>query len=142
MPDILHRVGIDAKPEKVFAALATLEGVRGWWVSTAEGNAGKGGTIDFGFCKMQVAAAEPGKLVHWRCTGGPEEWVGTEVTFNLEWKEDQTFVLFKHANWKQPVEFMHHCSTKWATFLISLMELVERGSGRPSPYDFKIHLGD
>jgi uncharacterized protein YndB with AHSA1/START domain len=116
MPDILHRVGIDAKPEQVFAALATLDGVRGWWVSTADGNTGKGGTIDFGFCKMQVVAAEPGKLVHWRCTSGPDEWVGTEVTFKLDWKDEQTFVLFKHANWKEPVEFMHHCSTKWATF--------------------------
>ena len=33
MPDILHRVGIDATPEKVFNALATIEGLRGWWSS-------------------------------------------------------------------------------------------------------------
>jgi uncharacterized protein YndB with AHSA1/START domain len=142
MVDILHRIGIDAEPADVFAALATTAGVRGWWVSTATGDAGKGGTIDFGFCEMAVVAAEPGKLVHWRCTRGPDEWVGTEVTFRLERKLDQTFVLFKHANWKEPVEFMHHCSTKWATFLLSLMELVERGSGRPAPHDTKIHVGD
>jgi hypothetical protein len=37
---------------------------------------------------------------------------------------------------------MHHCSTKWASFLFGLMELVERGSGRPVPHDFKIHVGD
>jgi hypothetical protein len=80
--------------------------------------------------------------VHWKCTGGPPEWVGTEVTFALEWKRDQTFVMFKHAGWKEPVEFMHHCSTKWAVFLMSLVELVERGSGRPAPHDLKIHVGD
>jgi uncharacterized protein YndB with AHSA1/START domain len=73
MPDILHRVGIDAKPANVFAALTTINGVRGWWVSTASGDAGKGGTIDFGFCDMQVIDAEPDKLVHWRCTRGPDE---------------------------------------------------------------------
>jgi uncharacterized protein YndB with AHSA1/START domain len=99
MPDIVHRVGIDAKAEEVFAALTTLDGLRGWWVSTAKGKAGSGGTIDFGFCKMKVVAAQPGKLVHWRCT-------------------------------------------QWATFLLSLMELVERGSGRPAPHDLKIHVGD
>jgi uncharacterized protein YndB with AHSA1/START domain len=142
MPDILHRVGIDAEPAKVFAALATLDGLRGWLISTATGNAAHGGVIDFGFCEMTVLAAEPGKVVRWRCTRGPDEWVGTEVTFQLEWKLDQTFVLFKHAGWKEPVEFMHHCSTKWATFLLSLMERLERGSGRPAPYDFKIHVGD
>jgi uncharacterized protein YndB with AHSA1/START domain len=142
MPDILHRVGIDAKPGRVFAALTTIEGLRGWWQSKATGNAAAGGLINFGFCDMQVLAAAPDTLVSWRCTRGPQEWLGTEVSFHLEWKEGQTFVLFKHAGWKEPVEFMHHCSTKWATFLLSLMEMVERGSGRPAPYDFKIHVGD
>jgi uncharacterized protein YndB with AHSA1/START domain len=142
MPDILRRVGIDAKPEKVFAALTTLEGLRDWWVSTATGNAAKRGLINFGFCDMQVIATEPNELVHWRCTRGPDEWLNTEITFRLDWKEDQTFVLFRHANWKEPVEFMHHCSTKWATFLLSLRDSVERSGGHPVPRDLKIHVGD
>jgi hypothetical protein len=53
-----------------------------------------------------------------------------------------TFVLFKHANWMEPVEFMHHCSTKWATFLLSLRDFIERSAGRPVPNDLKIHVGD
>ncbi len=142
MVDILHRVGIDAKPEQVFAALATVDGLADWWTTETKGTPSKGGTIDFGFCQMQVVASDPGRLVHWKCTGGPPEWVGTEVTFALEWKMDQTFVMFKHGGWKEPVEFMHHCSTKWAVFLMSLVELVERGSGRPAPHDLKIHVGD
>ena len=39
MPDILHRVGIDAKPDKVFAALTTIRGLGDWWVSDTKGNA-------------------------------------------------------------------------------------------------------
>jgi hypothetical protein len=27
---------------------------------------------------------------------------------------------------------------KWATFMLSLKQLVETGTGRPSPVDFKI----
>jgi hypothetical protein len=76
------------------------------------------------------------------CLEGPQEWVYTEVTFRLEWKEGQTFVVFAHTDWKEPVEFMHHCSTKWATFLLSLREFVERGAGHPAPRDVKIHVGD
>jgi hypothetical protein len=64
---------------------------------------------------------------------GPDKWLGTEVIFRLVWKEDQTFVIFKHANWKEPVEFMHHCTTKWATFLLSLRDWLERTEGRPTP---------
>jgi hypothetical protein len=37
---------------------------------------------------------------------------------------------------------MHHCSTKWAVFLLSLMNWLERGEGRPVPYDVKIHYKD
>jgi uncharacterized protein YndB with AHSA1/START domain len=50
MPDILHRVGVNAKPLRVYSALATLEGLRAWWVSATTGNASKGGLINFGFC--------------------------------------------------------------------------------------------
>lgn len=142
MVDILHRVGINSKPEQVFAAIATIEGLADWWTTETKGNPSKGGTIDFGFCQMQVVASDPGKLVHWTCTGGPPEWVGTEVTFALQWKNEQTFVMFKHAGWKEPVEFMHHCSTKWAVFLMSLKNWIEREEGRPHPYDVKIHPHD
>jgi len=36
------------------------------------------------------------------------------------------------------VEFMGHCSTKWATFLLSLRDLVETGQGKPAPHDLRI----
>ena len=140
MVDILHRVGIAATPEKVFNALTTMEGVRAWWCSTATGGAAKNEVTNYGFCDMEVLDAEPAQLVRWRCTGGPSEWLNTEVTFRLEWKDNQTFVMFWHANWKEPVEFMHHCSTKWATFLLSLRDFVENGAGRPLPHDLRIEV--
>jgi hypothetical protein len=37
---------------------------------------------------------------------------------------------------------MHHCSTKWATFLLSLRDLLETGRAHPTPNDIKIHVGD
>jgi hypothetical protein len=36
---------------------------------------------------------------------------------------------------------MHHCSTKWATFLLSLKQLLETGKGRPAPDEVKIYVG-
>jgi hypothetical protein len=37
--------------------------------------------------------------------------MNTEITFQLAYKQDQTFVIFTHANWKKPVEFkpLQHC---------------------------------
>jgi uncharacterized protein YndB with AHSA1/START domain len=138
MPDILHRVGAAAPPQRVYQALTTLEGLRGWWIADTQGDPRPGGTIDFGFTDMQVVESAPDRRVRWRCTRGPQEWVGTEVTFDLSPKEGQTFVVFKHSGWKEPVEFMHHCSTKWAIFLMSLKSLIETGTGNPDPDDVKI----
>jgi uncharacterized protein YndB with AHSA1/START domain len=142
MPDILHRVGIKTTPEKVFEALSTVEGLSHWWIRDTAGDAKQGGVILFGFSDMKVTELTPNKLVKWKCVRGPKEWVDTDLTFQLVPKDDQIFVLFTHANWKEPVEFMHHCSTKWATFLLSLKDWLERAEGRPAPYDVKIHAGD
>jgi uncharacterized protein YndB with AHSA1/START domain len=146
MPDILHRVGIQATPDKVFEAISTTEGLSHWWILRTTGDSKPGGVIHFapegGGFDMKVVEMNPKKVVKWKCVGGPDEWIGTDLTFALESKEGQTFVIFTHAGWKKPVEFMHHCSTKWATFLLSLKNWIERGEGRPHPYDMKIHVGD
>ena len=107
-----------------------------------------GETIDFEFftldeeriggMTMQVTSLDPDKQVHWRCTAGPEEWIGTDIVFKLEQQDDYTIVHFGHRNWREAVEFTEHCSMKWAIFLLSLKELVETGKGRPSPNDIKI----
>jgi len=60
------------------------------------------------------------------------------VGFDLKQEDDYTIVLFKHEGWREPVEFMSHCSTKWATFLMSLKQLVETGTGAPHPQDVRI----
>ena len=142
MVDILHRVGIDTRPDRVFEALTTIKGIQDWWIGTASGSAARGDSFTFGPNEMLVLDAEPAKLVRWRCTRGPEEWLNTEVSFRLAWKQDQTFVLFKHADWREPVEFMHHCSTRWAIFLLSLRDLIEKGNGRPTPNDIKSYVNE
>jgi hypothetical protein len=142
MPDILHRVGIKHTPEKVYEALSTIEGLCHWWIVDTTGDTQQGGIINFGFCDMNVIESDPNERVTWKCVRGPKDWIDTEVSFQMKYKDDQTFVIFKHANWKEPVEFMNHCSTKWAVFLLSLRDWLERSEGRPSPYDMKIHVGD
>jgi uncharacterized protein YndB with AHSA1/START domain len=137
MPDILHRIGVAAEQMRVFEALTTVEGIRNWWAEDTHGDAVEGGAFQFRRNRLQVIHADP-SLVTWRYSGPVEEWVGTEISFRLEWRDGQTFVLFKHTDWREPVEFMHHCSTKWATFLLSLRDYVEHGEGRPEPRDTKI----
>ncbi len=87
---------------------------------------------------MDVQELGDNKDVRWHCVEGPEEWVGTEITFQLSEQDGQTIVLFGHRNWREAVEATAHCSMKWVIFLLSLREYVETGKGKPSPYDLKI----
>ena len=88
--------------------------------------------------RHEVLELDPDKRVLWQVVDGPQEWIGTTVSFDLRQEGDWTIILFKHQGWKEPVEFMHHCSTKWGVFLISLKSLLETGKGAPAPNDIKL----
>jgi uncharacterized protein YndB with AHSA1/START domain len=140
MTDIIHRIGIAAEPMRVFEALTTVKGISAWWSSDTHGEASEGGAFQFRSHRFPVLHADP-SLVKWSYSGPVEDWVGTEIVFRLEWRDGQTFVMFGHNGWREANEMMGHCSTKWATFLLSLKDLVEKGEGRPSPHDTKIEVG-
>jgi uncharacterized protein YndB with AHSA1/START domain len=143
MADIRHRVEINAAPSEVYAALATPEGVATWWTQDAKGDASEGGEIEFWFggerpaAVMQLVELRPPRRVVWQCEQGPEEWVGTTQTFDVREHDGKSVVMFTHADWSEPVEFMHHCSTRWGYFLLSLKHQVEQGAGTPWPNDEK-----
>jgi uncharacterized protein YndB with AHSA1/START domain len=143
MVDILHRVGVKSpSPEKVYDTLTTIDGLAGWWTEDTKGDAEVGGVVAFRFPRggfdMEVVEQQPSEHVKWKVVDGPEEWVGTTIDWQLRQDGDYTVVLFKHQGWKEPVEFMHHCSTKWGSYLMSMKSLVETGSGAPAPNDVHI----
>ncbi|HEU4947206.1 MAG TPA: SRPBCC domain-containing protein [Kribbella sp.] len=142
MVDILHKVGVRSSLDDAYAALATREGLSGWWADNTQGDSEVGGVLQFRFdaggIDMKVLELRPAESVLWQVVDGPEEWIGTTVSWELKKDGDYTTVLFKHQGWKEPVEFMHHCSTKWAVFLMSLKSLLETGTGAPDPRDVKI----
>ena len=144
MPDILHRVAIKSPSAAAsYDALASTAGLAGWWTEETSGDSAVGGQIRFtfgekGFFVMKVLELVPGARVLWEVVDGPSEWIGTRIRFRLDQQDDYTVVLFGHEGWAEPNEFMHHCSTKWATFLMSLKSLVETGKGTPAPNDIKI----
>lgn len=144
MVDVLHRIGAKVSTDTLYKALTTIEGLSGWWTTETEGETRIGGVIHFrfgalGFFKMKVLELRPASRVVWEVVDGPEEWIGTRVIFDLKQEDEFAIVLFKHTGWREPSEGMHHCSTKWAVFLMSLKSLVETGKGAPAPGDVKIN---
>lgn len=144
MASIRHRVGTSAPQARVYEALTTREGLSGWWTRKVEGDPNLGGTLRFFFgspepgAVMEVVNLAPTHHVEWRCVQGPEEWVGTHLTFDLKPSDGETVLLFTHADWREPVEFMYHCSTKWGYFLLGLKAWLDGGEATPYPNELKI----
>src|SRR5262245_8409 len=101
MFDILHGVGIKSPPADVYNALATRDGLAGWWTNDTQGDTRVGGVIHFrfgdrGFIDMKVLELQPRKRVVWQVIDGPEDWIGTKVIWDLKPEDDDTVILFKH----------------------------------------------
>jgi uncharacterized protein YndB with AHSA1/START domain len=149
MEHIRHRVGIDAPIAEVYEALATADGVATWWTRDVSGESTVGGELTFRFggpdrqIVMEVVELTSPTRVVWRGgSGGPAEWLGTTITFDLRDEGGETVLMFTHAGWSEPVEFMHHCSTKWASYLLSLKRGFDGGKAAPWPDDDNVSNWD
>ena len=136
MPDILHRISIDAPPQQVHDLVASTDGIARWWTGrplTGEHAIGSSFSAYFGDAEQPAAVMEvltdTPDLVVWRVTGGPDSWVGTRVSFALRPDGNGgTTLLFTHADWAEASEFMSGCSTNWGAYLTSLKSGAEGGA--------------
>ena len=136
MPDILHRISIDAPQEHVHDLIATTDGVARWWTGRPlDGESAVGGRFGVYFGDMEKPAAvmqvvtDTPDEVSWRVVEGPGEWIDTVITFALRSTgAGQTTLLFSHSDWRAASEFMSGCSTNWGAYLTSLKTGAE-GNG-------------
>ncbi len=54
------------------------------------------------------------------------------------WESPRLSSRRMRPDWREPVEFMAHCSTKWAYFLLGLKAGLEGGEYTAYPDDMKI----
>lgn len=126
---------IDAPPERVYEAIATREGVAGWWTPRVDGSDELGGTMRMHFdlvhssTDMRVVALEPARAVEWDSTAG--DFKGTTTRFDLEPRGEGTFLRFTQSRWPSASEQFATCNFLWGFFMQSLKQLVETGEGTP-----------
>jgi len=138
--DYARRFRFRAPRERVFDAIATLEGVQGWWTPRASGSIEPGSEFELEFegvdaQVMRVDGSVRPSLVEWKClthTGHPE-WEGTTVRFALaEAGPHECELEFRHVGLVPELRCYDACERGWDFFLgVSLAGLVERGEGSP-----------
>ena len=136
MASIDHMYHIDAPIEKIYKAITSIEGLKDWWTKGAVGKSEVGGKITFSFadeamCVMNVHSKENNKSLSWICVDGPEDWIGTELSFELTPISGKIRVSFTHAGWKEQNDFFANCNFSWGKYLQSLRLLCETGKGAP-----------
>jgi uncharacterized protein YndB with AHSA1/START domain len=135
---------VDQHPEAVFAA---INDVRGWWAGDLEGETDVPGASfayryqDVHFSKQTISELLPGRRVVWHVdeaslsfTSEPDEWVGTDITFEILPMDSGTEVRFTHVGLTPKMECFEACSDAW-TFYVSdsLRSLITTGVGKPNP---------
>src|SRR4051794_16844340 len=98
---------VDNTPEEAFNA---INNVRGWWSEEIEGDTGNLGAEfkyhyqDIHRCTFKITEFVPGRRVVWHVLDNyfnfiadENEWVGTDVIFEIAEKGEKTEVHFTHA---------------------------------------------
>ncbi len=148
MPDISLLVDIHASPTVVFDTVSTASGIRKWWSPSVTEDQ----TIDHSLIvqfddrwKLELRKLQetPDESVAFRIIQhDSDEWVGTELHFDLEPQDGWTILRFDHRGWANQTDFFRFCSTKWCVFLLSIKQVAETGEGTPYPNETKIGRHD
>ena len=136
MASIKHFLRIKALPEKVYSAITTSEGLKGWWTLDANAEEKIGGIAEFIFGeryhnKMEITKLEHNSRVEWKCFQGDKEWIDTTFEFDIEETEEETILRFSHSNWKEETDFFAYCNYQWGYYMRSLADYCEKGEGTP-----------
>jgi uncharacterized protein YndB with AHSA1/START domain len=138
MKTIKDEKRVNAPASKVYEALTTQAGYRGWWNGVAEVPAAVGGEAQLRFVKdgmpvnmrFRIDAMKTDESVRWTCIAHDmPSWVGTSLNWALKSSGAETLVNFEHDGWKD--EAPGAVAQGWQHFLASLKAYVETGTGQP-----------
>ena len=141
--DIVYSFEIDAAPLEVYHAVATQQGITGWWSKDCKVAEEIGGQSDLRFNKegkivemhFRTDQLQPGRSVAWTCVENPNPaWIGTELRYEIAESDKGTRLSFSHVRWDSKWEGQEpYEMTKegWEHFMKSLKTFCETGAGQP-----------
>lgn len=143
MNDFSHTFVVNQSPDAVIAAICD---VRAWWADNIAGRAERAGdrfrhqVLDLHRCDIEVTDIVPQRKVAWTVldnyfsfTKDTTEWKGTSIVFELARPDDRsTQVMFTHVGLVPEYECYDICRDGWTTYLESLRQLIETGTGQPN----------
>lgn len=129
---IYHSFQIKVSPEKVFMGVSQPEHLNNWWTLESSGVPKLGSEYNLNFTDQynwycEVSQLKENESIHFKMTKSDKDWDPTTFGFDLEVKEEATFVRFSHINWLEQNDHFKHSSFCWALLLNGLKNYLERG---------------
>ena len=140
MDPIKHTLDLDASPETAYRAVATPEGIRGWWCKDCDVTPEVGGTHELRFVKdgnpvtmkFRVDALDDGERVVWSCTDNANPiWVGSKLTWEVTARDGGSRIAFTHDGLTGGGPPYEMTAQGWKHFMGSLTAYASTGSGEP-----------
>jgi hypothetical protein len=139
-------ITVDQTPQEAFDA---INNVRGWWSREIEGDTDKLEAVfkyhyqDVHRCTIKISELVPGKKIVWNVLDNyfnfikdQNEWVGTDVVFEIARQGDKTEIQFTHIGLVPAYECYSICSNAWGSYITgSLRDLITTGKGQPNPIE-------
>ncbi len=134
--DIVFQFDIAAPPDAVRSAVATAEGVNGWWTDRAEVSAGPDGRAALEFPDAErpydFTVIEDGPArVAWATRDHPRVWQGTRISYDLSAAPGGgTRLFFRHGGFRDD-ESRAIPAFIWGQLMPLLKRYAETGEPRP-----------
>jgi len=138
MAKMFHGIEISADQGKVYDSLMTEHGLRGWWtVDSSMPKPGEGSKAEFGFhnrevvFEMKIDKLDRPNLIVWNCVGGPKEWKGTRLKWEISAIEGGSELRLTHSKWKNTGKYFRMCNSTWGELMYRLKAHAEKGDRNP-----------
>lgn len=137
---------VDQTPQEAFDA---INNVRGWWSQAVEGDTDRLGAVfyyhyqDVHRATFKITEFVPGRKVVWHVLDNhfnfikdKNEWIDTDIVFEITAKDDKTEVRFTHVGLVPDYECYDVCANAWGSYITSsLRNLIATGKGQPNPIE-------
>ncbi len=144
MDSYTQTLRIQAAPHKLYEAVTTVPGLKGWWNDDTAAHNGDI-TVRFdaeNFQTLRLVDPMPDTHVVWEWTAQhfpvegtaqTDEWVGTRVVFDIQANPDGSSTLvFTHRGLTPQLVCYDMCNAGWNYYLGSLQRYLEHGTGTPN----------
>jgi uncharacterized protein YndB with AHSA1/START domain len=134
---IHHVFSVSARPDRVFGALTSGEGLSGWWTTKVDVERHVGGHVRFTFGgafnpDMEITMLREPESLEWRCVSSHENWTGNTFRFEPEPEGGSTRVRFwQHYARELADDDYGIYNYNWGYYLESLRLYCETGTGMP-----------